>query len=292
VGRASGQAHQDLATGNTVAEAAEQTEARQVSTEIHSAAIVSPDAKIGQDVYIGPFSVIGPGVELGDRVHLHNSVTIQGRTRIGADCEVFPGAVLGHGPQILGFEDTPVSRLEIGERNIIREQVTIHPGSPGLREVTYVGSDCLFMVGVHIAHDCYVEDKCVFANQATLGGNAYIEEQVWLGGLAAVKQHCRIGRHAFAAGGAMIGRSVIPYGYVLGNRAQLIGLNLVGLKRRGFSRESIHDLRAAYRMLFAKEGKFVERIADTREAYASCEEVSHILDFIRTYEALELTMPE
>lgn len=263
-----------------------------MTTDIHSSAIIAPQAVIGRDVKIGPFCVVGPNVELGDRVNLHNGVTIAGRTKIGADCEVFPGAVLGHEPQILGFEDTPECRLDIGDRNIIREHVTIHPGSPALGGVTAVGNDCLLMVGVHIAHDCHVSDKCVFANQVTLGGNAHIEEEVWIGGLAAVKQHCRIGKHAFAAGGAMIGRSVIPYGYVLGNRAKLIGLNLVGLRRRNFSRQSIHDLRAAYRMLFAKEGKFGERIIDTKESFGSSEEVRHILDFIKIYEALELTMPE
>jgi len=263
-----------------------------MTADIHSSAIVSPEAIIGKDVCIGPFCIVGANVELGDRVKLHNGVTIEGRTKIGADCEIYPGAVLGHSPQILGFKDTPESRLEIGERNIIREQVTMHPGSSRLGGLTHVGDDCLFMVGVHIAHDCHVSDKCVFANQVTLGGHVHIEEEVWIGGLAAVKQFCRIGQHAFAAGGAMIGRSVIPYGYVLGNRAHLIGLNLVGLRRRNFSRESVHDLRAAYRMLFAKEGKFAERIVDTKEAFGHSEEVGHILDFIKTYEALELAMPE
>jgi UDP-N-acetylglucosamine acyltransferase len=263
-----------------------------MTRDIHSSAIVDKAAYIGDAVRIGPFCVIGPDVYLSDGVHLHNGVTVTGRTQIGSNCEIFPGAVIGAQAQILDSEDTPECRVEIGERTVIREQVTIHAGSPALGGVTHIGDDCFLMVGVHIAHDCYVSDKCVFANQVTLGGSVHVEEQVWIGGLAAVKQFCRIGRHAFAAGGAMIGRSVIPYGNVLGNRANLIGLNLVGLRRRGFSRQSIHDLRAAYRMLFAKEGKFAERIADTHAAYAHCKEVKHILDFIKTYEALELTMPE
>lgn len=263
-----------------------------MSIDIHPSAIVSPKARIGEGVRIGPYCIIGADVELGARVHLHNGVTIEGRTYIGADSEVFPGAVLGHAPQILGFKDSPDSRLEIGARALIREHVTVHAGAPALGGVTHVGDDCMLMVGVHIAHDCYVSNKCVFANQVTLGGSVHVEEQVWIGGLAAVKQHSRIGQHAFIAGGAMIGRSVIPYGNVLGNRAYLIGLNLVGLKRRGFSRQSIHDLRAAYRMLFAKEGKFAERIEDTLEAYGHSPEVKNVLDFIKTYEALELTMPE
>ncbi len=264
----------------------------EMSAGIHDLAIIADGAKLGNDVQIGPFSVVGPDVELADGVKLHNGVTVSGRTKIGAGCEIFPGAVIGQPPQILGVEDTPNCRLEIGARNIIREHVTIHTGSPKLGELTYVGNDCLLMVGVHIAHDCHVEDKCVFANQVTLGGSVHVEEQVWMGGLAAVKQFSRVGKHAFIAGGAMIGRSVIPYGYVLGNRAYLLGLNLVGLKRRGFKRKNIHDLRAAYRMLFAKEGKFAERIADTKETFSDSEEVRDILSFIETYEELELTLPE
>ncbi len=261
-------------------------------SKIHPTAIISATAKIGTNVEIGPFSVIGPEVELGNNVKLHNGVTVQGRTVLGAECEVFPGAVIGMAPQILGFEDTPDSRVVIGPRSVLREHVTIHPGSKALGGLTYVGADCLLMVGVHIAHDCYVEDKCVFANQVALGGNVHIEEQVWIGGLAAVVQHCRIGRHAFATGGAMIGGNVIPYGYVFGNRATLMGINLVGLKRRGFTREQIHMLRGAYRMLFAKEGSFAERIADTKEAYSQSEEVKHILDFIAAYTSPGLTLPE
>lgn len=260
--------------------------------DIHPSAIIEPGAELGEGVHIGPFCVVGPQVKLGDRAVLHNGVTVSGRTVLGADCEVYPGAVLGHAPQILDYKDTPDCRLEIGARTVIREHVTIHTGSPKLGALTYVGNDCLLMVGVHIAHDCHVSDKCVFANQVTLGGSVHVEEQVWMGGLAAVKQFSRIGQHAFIAGGAMIGRSVIPYGYVLGNRAYLLGLNLVGLKRRGFTRQSIHDLRAAYRMLFAKEGKFAERIADTQETYGKSTEVQNILNFIEAYNALELTLPE
>ena len=210
-----------------------------MSSGIHELAIIKDGAKIGQDVQIGPFSVVGPHVELGDGVVLHNGVTVMGRSKIGAGCEIYPGAVIGASPQILGFEDSPNCRLEIGARNIIREHVTIHTGSSKHGELTSVGNDCLLMVGVHIAHDCHVSDKCVFANQVTLGGSVHVEEQVWAGGMAAIKQFSRIGKHAFIAGGAMIGRSVIPYGYVLGNRAHLLGLNLVGLRRRNFSRKSL-----------------------------------------------------
>lgn len=263
-----------------------------MSQQIHDTAIVHADARIDADVRIDPFCVVGPDVHLENGVRLHNSVTITGRTRIGAKSEIFPGAVIGTPAQILDFKDTLESRVEIGERTIIREHVTVHPGSADLGDVTHIGNDCLLMVGVHIAHDCYVSDKCVFANQVTLGGNVHVEEQVWIGGLAAVKQHSRLGKHAFIAGGAIVRNSVIPYGYASGNFAFLVGLNLVGLKRRGFSRKTIHDLRAAYRMLFANEGKFAERIIDTREAYHHSAEAMYILDFIKDHEDLKLTMPE
>lgn len=261
-------------------------------SDIHEAAIVSPDARLGKGVKIGPFCVVGPDVELGDGVCLHNGVTIHGRTRVDEKCEIFPGVVIGTQPQILGFEDIPESRIEIGARTIIRENATIHPGSKPHGGLTKVGTDCLLMVGVHIAHDCHIGDHCVFANQVTLGGNVWVEDHVWLGGLAAAVQHSRIGKHAFSAGGAIITGNIIPYGYVLGNRARLVGLNTVGLKRRGFSRKQIHALRSAYRMLFAKEGSFVERVADTKAAFADSDEVGHILQFIETYEKQALVLPE
>lgn len=265
---------------------------KETMTSIHSSAIVDPSAILGSDVSIGPFSIIGPDVRLGDGVTIHNGVTIKGRTTLGDACEVFPGTVIGSEPQILDFKDFPESRTEIGARTILREQVTIHAGSDAHTGLTYIGEECYFMVGVHVAHDCHVANKCVFANQVTLGGNVHVEEQVWMGGLSAVVQHCRIGRHAFASGGAMIGGSVIPYGYVLGNRAKLVGLNVIGLKRRGFSRPSIHRLRAAYRSLFFGEEAFSERLSGVRNTFEDSEEVGHILDFISETTKPGLTLPE
>ena len=141
---------------------------------VHGSAIISPGAVLGTDVRIGPFCIVGPNVELGDRVHLHNNVSLDGFTKIGADTEIYPGAVVGKDPQILNFSPTPESRTEIGARTVIREHVTIHAGSPELGGLTQVGDDCFLMVGVHIAHDCFVADKCVFANQVTLGGNCLL----------------------------------------------------------------------------------------------------------------------
>jgi len=261
-------------------------------TAYHKSAIIAPGAVVPESAEIGPFCVIGPDVVLGEGVKLHNGVTLQGRTRIGEACEIFPGAVIGTPPQILGFEDGPNSRIEIGSRTVLREQVTVHPGSPDAGGLTSIGADCLLMIGVHIAHDCHVADRCVFANNVTLGGHVTIGEQVWMGGLAAVHQNCRIGPHAFVGGGAILVDNVIPYGSVVGNHARLAGINIVGLKRRGFSRQTIHDLRSAYRMLFADEGTFAERIADTRAAYGDCPEVANVLGFIEMNTARALCMPE
>lgn len=260
-------------------------------TAYHTSAIVHPGAVIPESVEIGPFCVIGSDVVLGEGVKLHNGVTLQGRTTIGEGCEIFQGAVIGTQPQILGFEDGPESRIEIGPRTVLREHVTVHPGSPELGGITSIGADCLMMIGVHIAHDCRVADRCVFANGVTLGGHVTIGEQVWAGGLAAVHQNCRIGQHAFVGGGAILVDNVIPYGSVVGNHAHLAGINIVGLKRRGFERQNIHDLRAAYRMLFADEGTFVERIEDTRAAYGNCPEVADVIDFIENNSGRALCMP-
>lgn len=274
------------------AEADLKRKTQDVSIEIHPTAIVEEGAELGEGVSIGAFAYIGGKVKLGDNCRIHQRATVTGRTDIGADVEIFPGAVIGTAPQILNFKDDGTSRLTIGEGTVIREHVTVHGGSPAHGGLTSVGSHCLLMVGVHIAHDCHVGDKCVFANNVALGGHIVIADQVWMGGLAAVHQFCRIGQHAFVGGGAIVVADVIPYGSVIGNHAHLAGLNIVGMKRRGFSRQSIHDLRAAYRMLFAKEGTFSERVKDAEETYGDCKELMEIIDFIRASKSRSLCLPD
>ena len=259
-------------------------------TAIHALAVVDPKANIGVDVEIGPFCIVGPDVTLQDRVRLRSHVVIEGVTTLGEDCVVYPFAQLGGPPQHAGHKGEP-TRLVIGARNLIREHVTMHCGTRMGRDVTTVGSDGFFMVGVHIGHDCIVGDKVVMANTATLGGHVVVADHVIMGGLCAVHQNTRIGRHAFVGGMAGVNHDVIPFGNVWGNHAHLEGLNLVGLKRRGFSRESINTLRAAYRMLFAEEGTFQERIEDTATAYAHSPEVMEIVDFIRADANRPLTTP-
>ncbi len=260
-------------------------------TTLHPTAVVSGDARVAEDVEVGPYSVVGPHVILGARTKIGSHVVIEGHTEIGADCAVHSFAALGDAPQHAGHRGEP-TRLVIGDRNLIREHVTMHCGTAMGRGVTSVGSDGFFMVGVHVGHDCIVGDHVIMANTATLGGHVMLGDFVIMGGLSAAHQNTRIGRHAFVGGMAGVNHDVIPFGNVWGNHAHLEGLNLVGLKRRGFSREAINILRAAYRMLFAEEGTFQERLEDTADAYAASPEVMEIVEFIRADANRPLTTPQ
>lgn len=258
--------------------------------EIHPTAIVDRRAELADDVVVGPFCVVGPGVRLGSGVMLESHVVVTGRTTIGDGCRIFPFACLGHRPQDLKYrgEDT---QLVIGRNNQIREHVTMHPGTAGGGGITRVGDDGLYMAGIHVAHDCRVGDGVIMANNATLGGHVEVQDHAYLGGLCAVHQFVRIGRQAMIGGLAGVEHDVIPYGMVLGNRAHLNGLNIVGMKRRGISREEIHDLRTAYRLLFAPEGAFVERLAEVASQFADHPRVMEIVDFIRSADNRAICMP-
>ena len=256
---------------------------------VHPTAIVHEGARLGAAVEIGPFCIVGAKVHLGEGVRLLYHVVIDGVTELGDGCVVHPFACLGGPPQHLAHKGEP-TRLVVGARNQIREHVTMHTGTAAGRGVTTVGSDGLFMVGAHVAHDCIVGDRVVMANNATLGGHVQLGDQVFMGGLSAVHQHSRIGRHAFVGGLAPVTKDVIPFALV-GNDAGLEGINLVGLKRRGFSRELINDLRSAYRLLFADEGTFQERLEDTAETYRDSPEVMEIIDFIRADASRPLCLP-
>lgn len=249
-------------------------------SSVHSGSVVEEGAQFGKDVEIGPFCFVGKNVVLGDAVKLHSHVTIAGDTEVGDNTEIFPFSSLGQIPQDLKF-DGEASTLTIGKDNIIREHVTMSPGTKGGGLVTTVGNSCLFMVGSHVAHDCIVEDNVILANNATLAGHVLVEEFAILGGLSAVHQFVRIGRHAMVGGMSGVEQDVIPYGSVLGNRARLAGLNIVGLKRRGFSRAEIASLRKAYRLLFAEEGTISERLDDVAEMYNENQAVMDIVSFIR-----------
>jgi len=262
-----------------------------MSVEIHPTAIVEDGAQLGTDVQVGAYAHIGPQVQLGDGVTIFPKAMVIGRTVLHEGVEIHPGAVIGGGPQVLGYKPSDASRLEVGARTMMREHTTLHTGSPEHGGLTKIGSDCLFMAHTHAAHDCVIGDKCVIANNTHIGGHVAVGDQVWMGGAVAVHQFCRIGDHAFVGGGSILVSDVIPFGSVVGNHAHLAGLNVVGLKRRGFDRKTIHDLRAAYRLLYAKEGTFTERLEDTAETFADTPEVMQIVTFIRTSKNRALCLP-
>ena len=249
-------------------------------SKIHPTAVIHDGATLGADVEVGPYSIVGANVTLGDGTRLLSHVVIDGVTEIGQGCVIHPFAYLGGPPQHPAYKGEP-TRLVIGDRNTIREHVTMHTGTVQGRGITTVGSDSLFMAGSHIAHDCAVGDSVIMANCATLGGHVNMADFVFMGGLSAIHQYSRVGRYSFIGGVAAVTKDVIPYGSVWGNHAHLEGLNLVGLRRRGFTRETISELRAAYRLLFANEGTFQERLADTTEAHGASPEVMEIIGFIQ-----------
>jgi UDP-N-acetylglucosamine acyltransferase len=258
---------------------------------IHPTAIVEDGAKLGEGVEIGPFCHIGPHVELGAGVSLKSHVVVAGHTVIGARTRVFPFASLGHEPQDLKYRGE-VSTLTIGADGLIREGVTMNPGTAGGRLATVIGDRCAFLANSHIGHDCIVGHDCIFSNNAMVAGHVAIGDFVICGGGSAVVQFARVGSHAFISGMTGIGADVIPFGLVFGNRGFLMGLNLVGLKRRNFSRDQIHELRRAYRALFALEGTLKERLEDVAEEFAGNAEVTEILDFIRAGGDRQLCVPE
>jgi UDP-N-acetylglucosamine acyltransferase len=259
-------------------------------TNIHPSAIVDPLATLADTVRVGPFCSIGPNVVLEANVHLHSHVVIDGRTKIGEGSEIFPFASIGLAPQDLKYRGEE-SFLEIGKRNKIREYVTMNPGTEGGGLLTRVGDDCLFMVGAHVAHDCLVGNNVILANNATLAGHVTVGDFAIIGGLSAVHQFVRIGPHAMIGGMSGVENDVIPYGSVMGDRASLCGLNVVGLKRRGFDKETIHRMRSAYRMLFADEGTIKERVADVAEIFGTDEAVKQIVDFVQAQSSRGLTQP-
>jgi len=259
-------------------------------TEIHSTAVISDGAEIGKDVVIGPYCTVGSDVKLGDGVELVSHVVVGGFTDVGSNTRIFPFASIGLQPQDLKYNGEP-SRLEIGCNNIIREHVTMNPGTEGGGMLTSIGNNCLFMVGAHVAHDCRIKDHVILVNNATLGGHVEIDEWAIIGGLSAVHQFVRIGRHSMVGGMSGIENDIIPYGSVIGNRARLQGLNVVGLKRRNFDRETIHALRGAYRLMFAPEGTLVERLEDVAEMMSDIEPVMEIVDFIRADSSRSICQP-
>lgn len=258
---------------------------------IHPTAIVSADAKLGSGVKIGPFCIVEGGITLGDDVELISHVSLSGSTTIGSRTRVFPFASIGHTPQDLKYEGED-SRVVIGEDCSIRENVTINPGTSGGRMETTIGNNCLLMASSHVAHDCILGNNVIVANYGGIAGHCEIGDFVTVGGIVVIHQYVRVGAHAFIGAQSMIDGDVIPYGMAVGNRARLAGLNLVGLKRRGFNRNSIHTLRAAYRTIFSTEGTLSERVDGAAIRFKDEQMVQNVVQFISTSSDRSLTVPK
>lgn len=247
--------------------------------KIDPSARVEDGAKLGADVVVGPYCVIGPNVTIGDGSHLASHVSIQGHTEIGTGAKIQPFASLGSPPQSVHYKGEP-ARLIVGKNCDIREGVTMNIGTAGGRMETRVGDNCMLMTAAHVGHDCIVGDNVIFANNATLGGHAEIGDNVFLGGYAIVIQFARVGEQAILGGVAAIRKDVIPFGATDEN-GDIDGLNLIGLKRRGFPRETIHKLRAAYREIFFGEGTLESRVEAVAGRYAGDPAVDKVVAFIR-----------
>ena len=257
---------------------------------IHPTAVVEAGAKLGAGVKIGPFSLVGADVTLGDGAELISHAVVTGRTTIGARTQIYPFASIGHRPQDLKYAGE-LSTLEIGADCIIREHVTVNPGTAGGGMITAIGDRVLLMVGVHIGHDCHVGNDCIFSNHSGLAGHATADDFMIMSAHSGAQQFVHLGAHSFIGGMTKVEKDVIPYGTVFGNPAVLSGINLVGLKRRGFDREAIHTLRTAYRMIFSSEGTLRERVEDAANLFSSEPLVQDVVQFLISANERPLTLP-
>ncbi len=261
-----------------------------MTATVHPSAVVEEGARLGAGVEIGPFCHVGPQVALGDGVRLVSHVSLAGDTAIGARTRIFPFAAIGHQPQDLKYSGEPV-RLVVGEDCLIREHVTMNPGTAGGRSETVIGPRCVFLTNAHVAHDCRIGEGVILSNNVMLAGHVQVGDFAIVSGGAAAHQFVRIGAHSFVGGLAGVEHDLIPFGMALGNRASLAGLNFVGLKRRGFAHDSIHELRRAYKMLFSAAGTLKERIGDVADAFPNQEAVQQIVAFLREGGDRAITVP-
>jgi UDP-N-acetylglucosamine acyltransferase len=245
---------------------------------IHKTCIIDKNAKISKNVKIGPYSVIGPNVEIGEDVEIYSHVNIDGYTKIGSKTKIYPFASIGTDPQDLKFKGEK-NNLVIGSNNIIREYVTINPGTEGGGRATRIGNNCLFMISSHIAHDCIVGNNVVVANNVPLGGHAIIEDSVIIGGNSAVQQFTRIGRLAMIGGMTGVLTDVIPFGLSFGNRNYLKGLNLIGLRRHKYANKEILDLGNAYKKIFLP-GNLHENVNKINGEYKENDLIKEVTNFI------------
>jgi UDP-N-acetylglucosamine acyltransferase len=246
---------------------------------IHPTAIVAHGARLGPGVDIGPFCTVGPNVVIGAGAKLVSHVVVEGHTLIGEQVQLFPFCTVGLAPQDMKYKNEPTG-CEIGARTLVREHCTIHRGTATGVGVTRIGSDCMLMAVVHVAHDCQIGDHVIVANNAVMGGHVIIGEHAVVGGAAAIHQFVRIGRAAMIGGVSGVEGDVIPFGSVIGNRARLTALNVIGLRRRGFDKPSIQRLHIAFKALYSKQGVFAQRLEATRAKFGDDPLVAEVLAFI------------
>tara|TARA_B100000886_G_scaffold279261_1_gene203318 strand:+ start:14385 stop:15164 length:780 start_codon:yes stop_codon:yes gene_type:complete len=257
---------------------------------IHSTSVIDKKAKISKNVKIGPFCYVGPNVELSENVELISNVHIEGYTKIGAKTKIFPFASIGTQPQDLKYKNEKNS-LFIGQQNIIREYVTINPGTAGGGFKTEIGNNCLFMISSHIAHDCKIGNNVIIANNVPLGGHVTIEDSVVIGGNSAVQQFTRIGRLAMIGGMTGVLKDVTPFGLSIGNRNYLQGLNLIGLRRNKYDNKKIIGLDKAYKEIFASENLY-ENLIRINGEYKDNELVTEVIKFIEKDKKRPICSPQ
>ena len=252
-----------------------------MATFIHETAIVAPKAEIGDDCYVGPFCTVGADVVLGSGVRLDSHVVVDGRTSIGDETHVFPFASIGLAPQDLKYSGEPTA-TEIGKRNHIREFVTIHRGTDGGGGLTKIGDDNLLMAQAHVAHDCQIGNNVIMANAATLAGHVEIADRANVGAYSGVHQFCRVGLEAFVGGYSVVVKDAPPFAIIQGNHAKCYGLNKVGLKRRGYSKETIEKLHHAYHLLLTAKLNTSQAVERIKTEIVACPEVDILVEFIET----------
>jgi UDP-N-acetylglucosamine acyltransferase len=257
---------------------------------IHPTAIVEDGARLGADVSVGAFSIVGSEATLEDGVTLDAHVIIRGGSTIGARTRVAAFAVIGGEAQDLSYKGEPTTTV-IGPDCVIREHVTIHRGTARGRGATTIGANCFFMIGAHVAHDCVGGDNVILTNQAMLGGHSEIGHYAIIGAVVGVQQRCRVGAHAFIGGLTGVTRDIVPFAMATGRWARLGGINVIGLSRRGYSRKAIHQLRSAYELFFASPGSRAERLAALTEKFVDAPAVAELIDFIRAAGDRPLALP-
>ena len=248
-------------------------------TTIHPTAVVSPNARIGEDSFIGPYCIIGDEVELGNGVRLESHCVVDGRTTIGAETHVFPFVSIGLASQDLKYKGEP-SETRIGRRNKIREFVTIHRGTAGGGMLTQVGDDCLIMAQAHIAHDCLVGDGVIMANAATLAGHVVIGDRANIGAYSGVHQFCRVGKEAYVGGYSVVVKDALPFALTVGNHAKCYGLNITGMKRRDYSRSTIDALHHAFHLLLSAKLNTTQALERISQEITDSPEVADLVRFI------------